>query len=568
MLYTDNDRLNYLVMPIVETKNFIVINQIVYDKKTLVQLASRNFEAGWAGVARFNKLIGMTCVTSVQISNFNRDTDYLCHLYGQIENNNIPSSVASVIDTTDQNIEWTIVGESLIKFNIKNKTFERSNISGSNYFTSGQFIYQDEEFLYYVGVANSADSYRYLRPVTINKITKAATFGSNIDGGANMGVRANILHTEGNVVYVATGCHGNSKYFAATCANGSQSWGGISGVPGNFSNTTSLPTILPSTYDRQHGWIYTLNTANSLAAFKIDGKTMHDIQTESLIASDKIDQSKIVDILELEDEYNDTLRASYFTPRYAYDGTSVHASKYYNYMHHECMLMGHDQEFLLVLCYNHHCVSQSLATKHYRKMCLYRRNDPENDPLNLTLVDYFDLTMQELSSGYHYWWTKTNDTQLIMAASTSIWFFDINDSGKFTINSMDVLGMSCVGVDEYGRIYTTNTSDTNVEMFNTNVAESIMLSYIDIKDPWIKYSGEPLYKEVKVSTTNMFGRPVSTNFELRLLGPAVFQDSNSKTLRSKTSAIGEKNVRIKFTGVGRVQIARKIIYDDELAIKD
>lgn len=107
-----------------------------------------------------------------------------------------------------------------------------------------------------------------------------------------------------------------------------------------------------------------------------------------------------------------------------------------------------------------------------------------------------------------------------MATNGGVWFFDLDDNGKFTVNDMDLLGLACVGLDEYGRVYTSNTTDGNVEMFNTATGENITLQYLDTSDPWLRYDGTPVLKDIKVLTTNMFDVPVAANFEMTIEGPA------------------------------------------------
>lgn len=409
MIYSENTRLNYAVTPIIETKNFIVINQHIYDKKTLALLSNVNLEAGWRGYTRYNKLLAMSRVAGVDITNFHQDTSFLGHLYGGIFKNNISGTVSSVIDSSDQNIEWTISGESLIKFNIRDKTFERTTIS-SVYFPSICIIHQDEDYLYGLGVNHPHGTYasgnstflnsRNVVRFSINKTTKAYLAGTNVDSGVNGPFRLHVLGTEGNIVYIYMCVQGTTKVYAITCANGSQSWPAVTGIPANWSNTSSKPYLMPSSPDK-YGWMYSLNTANGLCAFKFVGGAIDSLQTEVLNTSAKIDHTAMADILDME-ELDAATRNKYFQPQYAYEGKSQHYSSTYNFFYHDCMLMGKDEEYLVHIQQNWHGLANNYgANKYMRHMAVYKRNDPENDPLDLTLTDYYDLSMQTLKAGYH-----------------------------------------------------------------------------------------------------------------------------------------------------------------------
>ena len=179
---------------------------------------------------------------------------------------------------------------------------------------------------------------------------------------------------------------------------------------------------------------------------------------------------------------------------------------------------------------------------------VYKRNNPETDPLDLTLVDYKTKNELYYSSYGLGAILKLNPKTLYSWGEFGIMILDLQSDGvlkpKYFYNSK----LASFGFDQLGRLYTANKDNNVVEVFTDKLPYDLEIKYENTSDAYIPFDKNPVTKNIVVTSKNIWGKPVMASFELGCTGNSEFTQSASNTYRGSTNDTGTATVSLKIKG--------------------
>lgn len=552
-------RLEYPTCKAIETSNFLIINGETYDKKTLAKLNSKQLELGFLNVTNYNKLLGLSSVFDGTAStwthaSYNADVGS-CFEY------NVAKNFMSVVDSKDGNIEWSIIGETVIKFNIEKKTFELYRSIGYAY-TCTMFLYQDDDYIYFAGKIAGTPSAIYL-----NTIKKSNGEYKNITTAASGSyyVQFDVLRRQDDKVY-AVSTDLTTKYHVVISCGG----GNITSTPITYTEPNSLGgytgTYMSSLDKETNGGYIVL--ANSTIKYKIvdNSAITGDDHSDSFISPKKI--KGMAELLKTKypeetKELEDTaIITKYMTLLYT-GATTVNGN---GYRQIKCSIAGTNNQFLVIS--SAPGGGRTNRNDDIEKSCfiaVFKRNNPTEDPMDLTMVDYYryyDIRPIYGGQGNIF---KINNSKYVQNGDFGVRLINLSEEGKLSFKIYYNQDVHCFGLDSLGRLYVVRKANTQVEMFNDQLPYDITLEYEKEGDEFTPYQSDPIVKNVIVKIKNCYGEPIVGNFELGLSGKAQFSKTSSTTYRGATSVTGSETVGLKITAPTKVCVSKRIIYNNELS---
>ena len=564
-------RLPYQVAKVTETVNNLIINGETYDKKTLSKVTQTIVDQGYNGRDMFNDFFNTTMVTHVNNSRY--CSPYYLSISRTFVLGNL-NPLMSVLDNRDGNIEWTIAGDTVFKFDSSTKAYTtyRSTTLSKSCFSGGTILHQDDNYIYFLAEdiydeVNFTYHTGYILDKSNGKITKVLDKTTLYGSYSNM---INILENKSGTVIIQNINMGTHKLYKAICASGKIELSPIS-LPvsydvGNYCN--NIATKL----DSNNYSYYLTVSGNKLSCVKIvDGVVTGDVIQEVITDSTKI---KVDDFLTNKyslGSIDASVRAQYLTFTNSYVNTAP-TSTNTGYRQFQCSLAGDNDQFLVI---NNATDKDSLDNKKYtgdQQTCfiaVFRRNDPDNDPMDLTLVDYIRYDEFVFPQGYPKNIYKFDNKKYFM--SNDFGHMELilnNDTGKFDKNVYYNPNLITSGYDSYGRLITLSTTSQYVEIFNDRVPNYISIGYKKPGDCYVEYDGLAQTKQISVEVRNIYNKPIEATFELRLEGSAEFTTSSSKIFRGRTGANGKTDVSVKILNPSKIVIGKKIIHSNELSYSD
>ena len=563
-------RLPYPVAKITETVNNLIINGETYDKKTLSKVTQTIVDQGYNNMDVFKNFFNTTMVTHAS------NTQYYNSYYNCISRTFVLGNLnplMSILDNNDGNIEWTIAGDTVFKYNSSNKSYIifRSTTVSKLCFSGGTILHQDDNYIYFLAeniyeTINYTYHGGYILDKSNGKIT-AVSPGDTLNGSYIN--KINILENKNGTVIVQNINLGTHKLYKLVCAGGKIEMTQIS-IPisydiGNYCNN------MASKLDNNSYSYYLTVDGNKLSCVKIvDGVVTGDTIQEVITDSTKI---KVDDFLKSKyslDNIDVSIRNKYLTFKTDYITTAESAHTGYRQI--QCSLAGDNDQFLVI---NTATDMDSVDNKKYTGdsqtcfIAVFKRNNPDTDPMDLTLVDYIKYDEFVFSQGYPKCIHKFDNKKYFMSNTFGHMELIVNnDTGKLDIGIYNNPNLITCGYDSYGRLITVNSSNQYLEVFNDKVPNYIDISYKNPGDCYIEFDGLAQTKQVSVEVRNIYNKPIEASFELKLEGAAEFSASSSKIFRGRTAANGKTDVSVKILNPSRIVIGKKIIHSNELAYSE
>lgn len=562
MVYGNLGRLDYPTCKVIETENFIIINGITYDKKTLAKLSNIPLELGFFNLDTHKTCLAVETMHAIT----NRGVSGYYFWYSNMSQNEVCGARATITDSTNGNIEWTIFGDGVIKFDVTAKTFTVIRLPEQNFNASTKypiydcrFIYQDENWIY-IAAHVGGSRQNVWNGISVNKLNGVAKFmNTSFMSSGTYQYLAEIVKVDSNTAYIYWNDLGTPSMYKYTFANGEMVANNVPITPiaasGNYSAT------MPSKIQKD-GSMYYIQAGRKLVNYKFENDAFTKVAEEVFLTENKI---KCKDFLMkkysiTEDNWNKE-KAKYFIFTY----TSVGS-----YLINRVFTLGDNDQFLGIVCTGG---SETNNTKEAgygdrQFIAIFKRNNPDTDPLDLTLVDYYNYTELFYSTYTLGPIMKLNPKTLYSYGTFGIMMMDLNADGKLTPKYYYNPNIDTFGFDRLGRIYVTNKTNNIVEMFTEKLPYSMEIAYENENDDFIQFNKNPVTKNIKVAIKNMFGMPVMGSFELACNGKAEFTQSASNIFRSATNASGEATVSIKIKEPTIVTVSKELLYNNELIYND
>lgn len=560
MIYGNGNRLDYPTCKVIETNTYLIINGVTYDKKSLTKINITPLEVGFYNIEDHKKNLALSICHSIKPL-YNESYMYW---YGTASEREVATHRTTVIDSVNPEIEWTIHGDGLIKYNTSNKTYNVYRLDETKFKSYPIFdsflLHQDDNFIYigcHAGEKSSGQG--TLKTVVVNKASCSATFVDNILSGY-YGAQVEILKREDNSAYLYINDLGTHYIKKVTCASGNISIKDISKTnitdPGSYCAT--IPTKLLN-----NEYFYRLDSDNKIGYYSlIPGDVINKVSEASLLEETKIKSaSYLKSKYNIPDDQWDTEKTNYL---------HMESSLMVSYRIWRCFTMGDNDEWLVVVNTAGNPTKSTNSTNNGRteKVLVYRRNNPDTDPLDLTLVDYkskFELFSSDYTLGPIL---KLNPKTLYSWGDFGVMVLDLNTNGTLTPKYYYNSKISTFGFDKLGRLYTHNKDNSTVEMFTDTLPYDLEIKYENTSDAYIPFNNAPVTKNIIVTTKNIWGKPVMGSFELGCTGNSEFISSSSNKVRGNTNTQGTTTVGLKIKGPTTVTVGKKLLYNNELQYVD
>lgn len=560
MVYGSSNRLDYPTCKVIETDVYIIINGVTYDKKTLAKLNITPLEVGFYNIADHNKNLGLSICHSIKPL----DGYVYTYWYGTSYEHEVPTHRTSIPDSQNNYIEWTIHGDGVIKYDTTKKTYNvyrlTEKVFGELPIYESFYLYQDNEWIYIGCHAGKKTSTIFkLKTVVFNKISGEAKFADDIVTGSYTSC-VNILKRDANSVYIIISDLGTTYIKKLTCASGAISVNNIdkTNIPDPGTYCTSFPSKL---IDNEY--FYRLSSGNKLGYYRlIPGDVIEKVEEESLLDEVKIkSKDYIKNKFSIQDDQWDTEKTNYLT---------MLATQVVGYRQWRCYTMGDNNEYLVVTNVATTETKPTNSTNQGKTeiIMVYKRNNPDTDPLDLTLVDYKTKNELYYSSYGLGAILKLNPKTLYSWGEFGIMILDLQSDGilkpKYFYNSK----LASFGFDQLGRLYTANKDNNVVEVFTDKLPYDLEIKYENTSDAYIPFDKNPVTKNIVVTSKNIWGKPVMASFELGCTGNSEFTQSASNTYRGSTNDTGTATVSLKIKGPTTATVGKKLLYNNELQFAD
>lgn len=559
MIYGSSNRLDYPTCKVIETDIYIIINGVTYDKKSLAKLNITPLELGFYNVADHNKNLGLSICHSI----LPLDTPTYFYWYGTASEDEVPTHITSVADSRDSYIEWTIHGDGVIKYDTTKKTYDVYRLTESVFSTlpiyESFYLYQDETWIYIGCRAGDKTSDNILKTAVFNKTSGESKFVDDILSGS-YSTQTSILKRDANSVYLFISDLGTHYITKVTCASGGITINNLAktNIPDIGSYCTSLPSKLIG-----NEFFYRLDKGGKLSYYKLAaGDIIEKVADESLLDEIKI---KSKDYLKtkynIQDDQWDTEKSTYL---------NMLATQAVSYRSWRCYIMGDNNEFLVVVntSSTESNPKESANNGKTEMVMVYKRNNPDTDPLDLTLVDYKSKNELYYSSYGLGTILKLNPKTLYSWGQFGIMVLDLGADGVLTPKYFYNSRISSFGFDKLGRLYTANRDNNVIEVYTDKLPYDLEIKYENTSDAYIPFDKNPVTKNIVVTSKNIWGKPVMASFELGCTGDSEFTGSASNTYRGSTNDTGSATVGLKIKGPTTATVGKKLLYNNELQFVD
>lgn len=508
MVFNTNNRTGLNVLPIVETKNFIIINGILYDKLNFNQLSK----------------VPVDVVRTESYTYPLNFSQFSCN----IDADGITRSIASEEDKLDRNFEWTFIQNSAIKINMKNYTYERYILSES-VGNAPRIIYQDNDYIHIFGqygLNTTNKIYKFNKndktiksastfsePISIKKMTenKMSLFISS--GGYIYDYAITLLPTETKSKYVTQNNSGVTKNYGGLSNLDKLGYGYYVSCYSNFIIDSFKPDFASDTLTKSTS----LDVFNDTTG-KVDLTKFNDLGITPRAASGKF-------------TIND------FGIEYSYTTLSVYVQN----------IKG--KEFLIIN-----------ATKD-AFLQIFVFEFTSEDGKGITKLKLLDYKKFDIFNGYSYIPVfKLRDNKYIHFNKGRFISYSITESGTIVYKDLIQSSVEMFGVDTYGRIY--QIINGKVEVFNEKLANSISLKYKKYTDSVFSFTGSPVSKTIRVETTNIYGDYVTSKVKLTIRGNATFSNNTKEIQLAVTNGRIETDITISDNT--NIDISGEILYNNEL----
>lgn len=596
--------------PVIETKRFLIMNGKTYDKKTLAVLNKDILDVGLQTAAYAEYYIctnvqsagvmGLAANNGRQVMTGNGTAE--CNFYN-IDGR--PSQILSVDDNNRENIEWTIIGDTAIEYNVKDMTFKtygylnQTMVSYANMSSATCFLYQDDDYIYYIH-KNESSARHYYRMISFNKTTHVFTVCGNLGDHTYFEYSAqydpkqvSILWQKDNVsaVYIEPlykyttpmGPH----YYTIKCTGGKMTL-----TPAMIWNTktqykydagqnfaATISSTAPTKLDKYGMFTYVTKTNTQKLWLSISRRdpenfallgTAQELKeltaagTRETIAEETVRRvlKKQPDEGITEDDWDTAL------------GIKLPAVTYHGI---QCYVDGPNDEFLVIFntCRYLYDLKTTPAgaggangmgngyIEKY-KMMVFKRNNPEVDPFDLTLTDVMFFKDYDMISYFHSIF-KMSDRKYVCTSCTKCIYVTINDEGRVSVSRIANDNVISWGWDEYNRIYTLD-SNKDINIYTDKQPVNVDINYKNPEDAFFRYTESTSTKTAIVKVTNVFGKPVAGLIDLRLAGNGVFENTGTNVYRVTVPQTGELEVNVTLNSVGTITLTGSIVYNNELSI--
>ena len=556
MIYGSGDRLDYPTCKVIETNTYIIINGVTFDKKTLAKINITPLEVGFYNMEDHKKNLALEICHSIQPL---YNAEYM-YWYGTASEREIATHRTTVVDNKNSEIEWVIHGDGIIKYNTTNKTYNVYRLTESlfkqNPIFDSFFLHQDDNFIYigcHAGEKSSGQN--TLKTVVVNKASCTASFVDNILSGYYAS-QVEILKRDDNNVYLYLQDLYQNYIKKVTCAGGKITVNDIekTSIPDPANYMGSMPTKL-----LKNEYFYRLDADNKIGYYRLQaGDTIEKIEEQSLLEEVKIKSANFIKTkFNIPDEQWNAEKTNYL---------QMETSQMVSYRIWRCFTMGDNDEYLVVVNTAGNPTKSSNSTDNGKteKVLVYKRNNPDTEPLDLTLVDYKtknDLFVSSYSLGPIL---KLNPKTLYGWGDFGVMVLDLQDNGTLTPKYYHNSRISTFGFDKLGRLYTHNKDNSVVEMFTDTLPYDLEIKYENTSDAYVPYNNTPVTKNILVTSKNIWGKPVMASFELGCTGNSEFTTSSSNLIRGNTNEQGTATVPLKIKGPTTVTVGKKLLYNNEL----
>lgn len=561
-------RLPYPVAKVTETVNNLIINGETYDKKTLSKVTHTIVDQGYNNMDKFKNFFNTTSVTHASNSEF-CPSSYIQAISRTFVLDNL-NPLMSILDNRNGNIEWTIAGDTVLKFDTSSKayTIYRSTLLSTLCFSGGTILYQDDNYIYFLA-ENIQDgiNYTYHAGYVLDKGSGKITVVSTVDrlNGSYVN-KINILENKDGVIIVQNLNMGTHSLYKLVCASGKIEMTQIS-LPVSY-DIGGYCNNMASKLDRNSYSYYLTITDNKLTCVKIiDGVLTGDTIQEVITNSEKI---KVDDFLKKKyslDSIDASVREKYL--KFVNSAVPTAEGSRSGYRQIQCSIAGDNEEYLVINTATDIDSVDNKTKVGDEQTCfiaVFKRNNPDTDPMDLTLVEYIKYDEFKFPHGYPKCVFKFDNKKYFM--SNSFGHMELvlnNENGKLDINIYTNPNLITCGYDSYGRLLTLNSSNQYLEVFNEKVPNYIDITYKNPGDCYIEFDGLAQTKQIGVEVKNIFNKPVEASFELKLEGSAEFSGSSSKIFRGKTSPEGKADVSVKILNPSKIVIGKRILHNNELS---
>lgn len=597
MLITDYNRYNSAIFPVIETERFLIIDGKTYDKRSLALLNSEPIEVG------IHELKG-NLTREVLATKFAAYGDpaaytianpwyYNCTEGAQFFNEyDEADRVCSVTDIDNENIEWTFIGDRVLKYDLVNmkcevikcpKTPQDIGTEGGP-ITYSLFLHQDSDYIYLIVGNYYSWAYRHKFRV-FNKKTHELTIADSIDtntvvasSGRNANSMLRILTRHNGIVIYGTNSFMDSRIFTyrAVCLNGNITvtpekmlWKNTTATnvtSGYVSNNMSMISNMD-----KYGWVYYpeyLSSSTSASTAKCTICAVKYNATDLVTASAAEQKFDILSVDNRQGIVGDLLK-TYFKKQPGEELTDAEwrAALWLpglENMMHQVHIAGENDEFLVIATINPVSAKADATKLNHSRILVFKRNAPETDPFNLTLTDivmFKDLDNVE----YYTSFFKEATNRYIAISKNKITFFTISNEGKLTYKNLVRPSVITWGLDEYRRLYYIDKT-LKPQTFTNTQPYYLETEYKDPTDSYFVYSNQPVTKTMVVKLQNIKKEPVGGVVELSISGSGEFADNGTNFIRVTVPKTGSLDVDIIINSVGTTAISAKLVYNNELAI--
>lgn len=170
----------------------------------------------------------------------------------------------------------------------------------------------------------------------------------------------------------------------------------------------------------------------------------------------------------------------------------------------------------------------------------------------LKLTDYNRISDSVIKG---YLLSKDRRLLIIATATNTIFMKFDEEAGYYKITNTIEPVAYCVGLDLSERVWIMK-SDAEVDVYS--MSDTTDFSMIFEKD-YYDYTGTDIKTFITIKAKNFMGEAISLPIELTIDGNAVFEDSNSKTIKVTTSNEDTIDIPIIITGPNQIVIYPKVI---------
>lgn len=556
MIIGNNNRLNYRLNHLVETGSHLIIDGYPYDKKSMAKLSNVPVETGMLATGYETKALGAKLSFACSDA-FKDDNSVLARITDQ----GYSTGVCHIQDSENTNLEYTFFGDSIIIYNSETKTFE--TILGGSSINHQQTVYltQDSKYVYYL-----ASNYTYVYNVNIMCFDKTKKTVKSLADTYQTSDMTKVTVLNRNTANVQLALSGNSKTnFCYLEFNANENTVTITGMnPGTSSNpvTTSYGTQMPSRADK-YGWIYyatSYTTSSTISCYQVREQVpVTDSQKSSLLTDEATFKMNafITKRYNITDDADSAKVTAKRNELINYDSNTLVRSHFF---------LGDNDEFLIQTHFSDLKAYTPSGAQQY--IAVYKRNNPETDPLDLTLVDYLNATEIGINSTQKIKnIQRIAETRFILPFDQGFYYIDFDKStGAITKTRFNYPNIVSVAFDEFNRMYLTNSVNTDLDVISEKVVYNLELSYENSSDKQFTIQDKPITKNIKVKTTNINGKPVPGAFKLIMLGSGAEFSTQSNEFRGQTSKeTGESLVSFTVKKQTKLNIIGEILYNNELS---